>query len=73
MRFRGRANAITRRRATAGGLSSALCGGVTTRSNNVWFAAVENLRQAKLFLENVETQLLFHTRSPEFDLPNRFP
>ena len=41
--------------------------------NHAWFAAVENLRQLKLFKQSLETQLLFRRRCPELDLPERLP
>ena len=46
---------------------------VKTGSNHAWFAAVENLRQLKLFKQSPETQLLFRRRCPEMDLPERLP
>jgi hypothetical protein len=41
---------------------------VKVSSNDPWFAAVENLRQMRLFNESVETQSLFQVRHPELDL-----
>lgn len=46
---------------------------VKAGSDNAWFAAVENLRQLKLFLHSRETQLLFHSRCHELDLPQTLP
>lgn len=46
---------------------------VKSRSNNAWFAAVENLRQLRLLSDSPETRLLFHTRYPELDLPQALP
>lgn len=46
---------------------------VKTTSNHAWFAAVENLRQLKLFKRSLETQSLFHRRCPDLDLPERLP
>lgn len=46
---------------------------VKTRSNNAWFAVVENLRQLRLFSESPETQVLFHERCLELGLPQSLP
>jgi hypothetical protein len=40
------------------------------KSGNAWYAAVENLRQMKLFSESVEIRSLFHTRRRELNLPD---
>lgn len=45
---------------------------VKTTSNNAWYAAVQNLRQLKLFSESREAQL-FHKRWPELELPHVLP
>lgn len=42
---------------------------VKVRSNNAWFAAIENLRQLRLFSESRKAQRLFHARRPELMLP----
>jgi hypothetical protein len=46
---------------------------VKTSSNNPWFAAVENLRQLRLFSESHHAQRLFHTRCRELGLPQDLP
>ncbi len=42
---------------------------VKARSNNAWFAAIENLRQLRLFSESRKAQRLFQARRPELKLP----
>jgi hypothetical protein len=39
-------------------------------SNNAWYAAVENLRQLKLFLHSASPRDVFHHRLPELSLPD---
>lgn len=46
---------------------------VKAKSNNAWFAVVENLRQMKLFAESEETKRLFQKRCPKLDLPDSLP
>ena len=41
---------------------------VKVTSDNAWFAAVENLRQLKLFLASPEARRLFHERCPTLGL-----
>lgn len=42
---------------------------VKVEADNPWYAAVENLRQLKLFSKSLEAQRLFHTRCSAPDLP----
>jgi hypothetical protein len=46
---------------------------VKVESNNAWYAAVENLRQMKLFLSSATPRAVFHTRLPELGLPDDLP
>lgn len=46
---------------------------VKVKSNNAWFAVVENLRQLRLFSESIETQRLFIHRHPELELSESLP
>jgi hypothetical protein len=46
---------------------------VKVESNNAWYAAVENLRQMRLFLASDAPRAVFHARLPEFDLPKELP
>jgi hypothetical protein len=41
--------------------------------DSAWYAAVENLRQLKLFLSNEFAQTFFHARNPDLKLPERLP
>ncbi len=42
-------------------------------SNNAWYAAVESLRQARLFDASEATRTLFRERHPEMGLPKKLP
>jgi hypothetical protein len=42
-------------------------------SNNAWYAAVENLRQMRLFLDSTHSRRLFHTRHPRAGVPEALP
>jgi hypothetical protein len=46
---------------------------VKAMSNNAWYAAIENLRQLRLFKESGAAQTLFHSRRPELALPQQLP
>jgi hypothetical protein len=46
---------------------------VKVRSNHAWYAAVENLRQLKLFLHSAAPKQLFQERRSELNLPRRIP
>ncbi|MDQ3629994.1 MAG: hypothetical protein M3417_01700 [Actinomycetota bacterium] len=46
---------------------------VKARSNHPWYAAVEVLRQLRLFSKSVAPQCLFHTRRPDLTLPHSLP
>lgn len=46
---------------------------VKAKSNNAWYAAVENLRQLKLLLSNPHSRALFARRNPALQIDSEIP